>query len=184
MCDGTESEPGPAARVYCFPHAGGNPRSFLGWQSDLAGVAEIAGLCPPGRGNRYREPALTDVAELADAVAHEISATADRPFVLFGHSFGAVLAFEVARRIGHLPDFRHLVASGCSAPSLLPTRRVVEAARLEGREFTEAVGFFGGLPPEVMADESLQELLLPNLRADFRMVAGYAYRPAAPCPYR
>ncbi|UUU39504.1 MULTISPECIES: thioesterase II family protein [unclassified Streptomyces] len=180
MCDGTESEPGPAARVYCFPHAGGNPRSFLGWQSDLAGVAEIAGLCPPGRGNRYREPALTDVAELADAVAHEISATADRPFVLFGHSFGAVLAFEVARRIGHLPDFRHLVASGCSAPSLLPTRRVVEAARLEGREFTEAVGFFGGLPPEVMADESLQELLLPNLRADFRMVAGYAYRPAAP----
>ncbi|MCX4783098.1 thioesterase II family protein [Streptomyces sp. NBC_01264] len=180
MCDTSESESGPAARVYCFPHAGGNPRSFLGWQPDLADVAEIAGLCPPGRGRRYREPAPTDVAELADAVAHEIAATADRPFILFGHSFGAVLAFEVARRIDHLPDFRHLVASGCSGPALLPTQRVVETARLEGREFTEAVGFFGGLPPEVMADETLQELLLPHLRADFRMVAGYTYRPAAP----
>lgn len=174
--------PEPAARVYCFPHAGGNPRSFLGWQPDLDDVAEIAGFCPPGRGHRYREPALTDVAALADAVAREIAATADRPFLLFGHSFGAVLAFEVARRLGPLPHFRQLVASGCSAPALLPTRRVVETARLEGREFTEAVGFFGGLPPEVVADEALQELLLPHLRADFRMVAEYAYRPAGPLP--
>ncbi|WP_405775347.1 thioesterase II family protein [Streptomyces sp. NBC_00859] len=180
VSDKAESGSGPAARVYCFPHAGGNPRSFQSWQPALAGAAEVAGLCPPGRGRRYREPAVTEVTELADRVAQEIAATADRPFILFGHSLGAVLAFEVARRIGHLSDFRHLVASGCSAPALLPTRRVVEAARLEGREFTEAVGFFGGLPPEVMDDETLQELLLPHLRTDFRMVAGYAYRPGAP----
>ncbi|MEW2065626.1 alpha/beta fold hydrolase [Streptomyces sp. NPDC007346] len=178
--DHAESEFPTAARVYCFPHAGGNPRLFLSWQSDLADTAEIAALCLPGRGRRYREPAPTDVAELADAVAREITATADRPFILLGHSFGAVLAFEVARRIGHMPDFRHLVASGCAGPALLPTQRVVEAARLEGREFTEAVGFFGGLPPEVVADETLQELLLAHLRADFRLVAGYTYRPAAP----
>ncbi|UQA92145.1 thioesterase II family protein [Streptomyces halobius] len=169
-----------AARIYCFPHAGGNPRSFLGWQRDMGDDAEIVAVCPPGRGPRYQEPAITDVMELADGAAASIVATADRPFVLFGHSFGAVLAFEVARRIGGLPDFRHLVASGCAAPALLPTRRVVEAARLEGRAFTEAVGFFGGLPPEVIADEALQDLLLPHLKSDFRMVARYTHRSATP----
>ncbi|MFC6067319.1 thioesterase II family protein [Streptomyces ochraceiscleroticus] len=175
-----EAGPRQAARVYCFPHAGGNPRAFLGWQKDLGDDAEVVAVCPPGRGPRYREAALATVPELADGAAAAIAATADRPFVLFGHSFGAVLAFEVARRLGGLPDFRHLIASGCSAPALLPTRRVVETARLEGREFTEAVGFFGGLPPEIVADEALQELLLPHLRSDFRMVAEYAYRPAPP----
>ncbi|MEU6118147.1 alpha/beta fold hydrolase [Streptomyces sp. NPDC047117] len=178
LCD--EAGPRRAARVYCFPHAGGNPRSFLSWQKDLGEDAEVVAVCPPGRGPRYRETALTTVPDLADGAAAAIAAAADRPFLLFGHSFGAVLAFEVARRIEGLPGFRHLVASGCSAPSLLPTQRVVETARLEGRAFTEAVGFFGGLPPEVVADEALQELLLPNLRSDFRMVAEYAYRPAPP----
>jgi surfactin synthase thioesterase subunit len=176
----TEAGPERAARVYCFPHAGGNPRSFLAWQRELGDTADVVGVCPPGRGHRYKEPPLTEVAALADAAAEAVTAHADRPFVLFGHSFGAVLAFEVARRVGPLPHLRHLVASGCSAPSLLPTRRVVETARLEGREFTEAVGFFGGLQQEVMEDEALQELLLPNLRSDFRMVARYAYRQAAP----
>ncbi|MGW7315987.1 thioesterase II family protein [Streptomyces sp. NPDC054854] len=172
-----------AARVYCFPHAGGTPRTFLDWQAGLGEDARILAVCPPGRGHRFREPALTSVPALADGAAAAIAlagATTDRPFLLFGHSFGAALAFEVARRLDGSRGFAGLVVSGCSAPSLLPTRRVVETARLEGRAFTEAVGFFGGLPPEVVEDEAVQELLLPHLKADFRLVAGYHYRPAAP----
>ncbi|MCX5381116.1 thioesterase II family protein [Streptomyces sp. NBC_00091] len=178
----TAAAPAPAARVYCFPHAGGNPRTFLGWQPGMDPDAQILAVCPPGRGPRFREPAPASLAELADgsAIAIARATTDDRPFLLFGHSFGAALAFEVARRLDGVRGFAGLVVSGCSAPSLLPTPRVVEAARLEGRAFTEAVGFFGGLPPEVMEDETMQELLLPHLKADFRMVAGYRYRPGAP----
>ncbi|MFJ5552607.1 thioesterase II family protein [Streptomyces sp. NPDC093225] len=176
---------GPAADalVFCFAHAGGNPRTYLGWQDALGRDGRVLAVCPPGRAHRFREPALATVADLADGAAAAVTATAAAqglPFLLFGHSFGAALAFEVARRIDGLPGFAGLVVSGCSAPSLLPTPRVVEAARLEGRAFTEAVGFFGGLPPEIAEDEMMQELLLPHLKADFRMVAGYAYRPAAP----
>ncbi|CAL9378241.1 Thioesterase PikA5 [Streptomyces sp. enrichment culture] len=166
-------------KAHCFPHAGGNPRSFLAWQQELGAAAQIVAVCPPGRAHRFREPAMASVTELADGVA-EVIAETEGSFLLFGHSLGAVLAFEVARRLRGVPGLRHLVASGCSAPSLLPTRRVVETARLEGKAFTEAVGFFGGLPPEVVADEALAELLLPNLRADFRMVAEYEYREDTP----
>ncbi|MFJ9343381.1 thioesterase II family protein [Streptomyces sp. NPDC101733] len=172
----------PAVRVHCFPHAGGNPRTFLGWQPALEHDARILAACPPGRGHRFREPAAASLAELADGAARAIAldAAPDRPFLLFGHSFGAALAFEVARRLEGVPGLAGLVASGCSAPSLLPTARVVRTAELEGRAFTDAVQFFGGLPPEVVEDEAVQELLLPPLRADFRTVAGYRYRPGTP----
>jgi surfactin synthase thioesterase subunit len=136
----------------------------------------------PGRGHRWGEPPPTSVAELADGAAAAIADTGDQPVYLFGHSLGALVAFEVARRLCGLPALRHLVASGCSAPSLLPSARVVEMSRLEGQAFAEAAGFFGGLPPEVVADPDLQQVLLPGVQADFRLVAGYQYRPAQPLP--
>jgi surfactin synthase thioesterase subunit len=174
---------GPAAaRVFCFAHAGGSPRLFLDWQPHLAGDAEIVAVCPPGRDHRAseRRPSLD---ELIDGAAAAISAAAGadpRPIYLFGHSLGGLVAFEVARRLRALPALRHLVASGISAPSLLPSARVRELAGLEGRAFAEALRFFGGLPPEMFADEGVLELLLPGLMVDFRMAAEYRYRPAPP----
>lgn len=161
--------PVQAPLVFCFAHAGGNPRTFLAWQPALAEDATLVAVQAP-------EPAK-NVEQLCDRAAEAIDRTASRPFLLFGHSMGALLAFEVARRLDDRPE--HLVASGCAAPRLLPTPRVVTAAKLEGRAFAEAVDFFGGLPPEILADENLQDLLLPGVQADFRLVAGYRYRPAA-----
>lgn len=189
--------PAYAPRIYCFPHAGGNPRTFADWQrTDRAGDAdtengsattpdaevEFLAVCRPGRDHRAQEPAPT-IAQFIEGAADAIRAAAaadGRPVYLFGHSLGALIAFEVARRLDGLPQLRHLIASGCAAPSLLPSKRVLETARLEGRAFAEAVGFFGGLPPEVVADDALLDLLLPNVLADFRMAVGYEYRPGPP----
>lgn len=192
-----------SARIFCFPHAGGSPRAFLDWQDGLGEDAEILAICRPGREHRAAEPAPT-IEEFIDGAARAIAsvtAADGRPFYLFGHSLGALIAFEVCRRLsgfaaprhvaapqqiaapqhltvpGHFAAPRHFVASGCSAPSLLPSRRVQEIARLTGREFAEAMGFFGGLPAEVIADEEVRDLLLPGLIADFRMAVGYRYQP-------
>jgi surfactin synthase thioesterase subunit len=168
-----------SARIYCFPHAGGSPRSFLDWQEDLLDDAEIVAICRPGREHRAAEPAPT-IGEYIDGAAAAISAAArtdHRPVYLFGHSLGALVAFEVARKLARDGETipHHFVASGCAAPTLLPSARVKDIARLSGREFAEAVGFFGGLSAEVTADDEMRELLLPGVIADFRMAVGYRY---------
>jgi surfactin synthase thioesterase subunit len=171
-----------AARVFCFAHAGGNARSFLSWQPRLGGEAEIIGVCPPGKGARAREavPSFDELVEGAALAIAEAAERDNRSVFLFGHSLGALEAFEAARRLSDLSTLRHLVASGLNAPSLLPSERVLELSKLDGKAFVEALGFFGGIPPEVIADEDLQEFLLPGLIGDFRMAAGYKYRSAPP----
>jgi surfactin synthase thioesterase subunit len=176
---GRGGAPAWSARIFCFPHAGGSPRAFLDWQAGLGEDAEILAVCRPGREHRAAEPAPT-IGEFIDGAAAAIAAVTQadgRPCYLFGHSLGALVAFEVCRRLPAAVAPRHLVASGCSAPSLLPSQRVRDIARLTGRPFAEAIGFFGGLPAEVVADEEMRDLLLPALIADFRMAVGYEYRP-------
>lgn len=168
-----------SARVFCLPHAGGNARSFLRWQPRFGDEAELIAVCPPGRGHDPGE-AVPDIDELVAASAAAIGTAIEgdsRPAYVFGHSLGALVGFEVARRLGEVDQFRHFVASGLMAPSVLPSRRVLEIAQLDGKAFVEALGFFGGLPPELIADEEVYDLLLPGLVADFRMAAGYRYRP-------
>ncbi|GID91272.1 thioesterase II family protein [Amorphoplanes digitatis] len=176
-----EAAPG-LPRVYCFTHAGGNTAEYLRWQPALAAAAQVTTVTMPGRGHRYAEQAPPTIDAFAAGAAEAIAAHATGPFVLFGHSLGAVVAFEVARRLRDDPRLLHLVASGAAAPELMPSERVVRAAALQGRAFAEAVGAFGGLPAEVVAAEELHELLLPGVQADFRLVAGYRYRAATPLP--
>lgn len=166
----------PSARIYCFVHAGGDPRTFLPWQEHLA-PAEVVALCPPGRGPRAAESAPVSVEQYADEFAGLLAADADRPFYLFGHSFGGLVAFEVARRLTGRPGLMGLIASGCSAPRLMPTPRIVQASGLQGRDLAQAMDFFGGIPAQVLADEDLQELLLGGLRSDLRLAAAWKYRP-------
>jgi surfactin synthase thioesterase subunit len=169
-----------APRIFCFPHAGGSPRAFLDWQAGLGDDAQIVAVCRPGREHRAAEPAPT-IAELIDGATAAIAAAAGGgPYYLFGHSLGALVAFEVCRRLPPGSAPRHFVASGCSAPSLLPSQRVKDIAKLTGARFAEAIGFFGGLAPEVIADGELRDLLLPGLIADFRMAVGYQYQRRPP----
>lgn len=186
----TRGDPAAAQspRIFCFPHAGGSPRAFLDWQSGLADDAEIVAVCRPGREHRAAEPAPA-ISELIDGAAAAIAGATSqngRPYYLFGHSLGALVAFEVCRRLtgsaltsSAASRPRHFVASGCSAPALLPSQRVKQIAELTGAEFAEAIGFFGGLAPEVIADPELRDLLLPGLIADFRMAVGYRYQPGS-----
>ncbi|EKX61593.1 thioesterase II family protein [Streptomyces ipomoeae] len=159
-------------RTYCFAHAGGRAQAFVEWQDALAGATALVAVTPPER---------MGIDTVCDRVAELIAAQRTGPFLLFGHSLGALIAFEVARRLGDRPA--HLIASGCVAPSLHPTPRMVEVAGLDGQGLTDALAVYGGLRPEILADPELQEFILPDIRDDFKMVAEYRYRPAEALPF-
>src|SRR5262249_42750474 len=107
-------------RLFCFPYAGSSAQIFHGWQQDLPRTIEVTPVHLPGRGKRIREKPFTELTALAEVLTGEISPHVDKPYALFGHSLGAIIAFEVARGLRRrgLPLPRRLFVSGCRAAQL------------------------------------------------------------------
>jgi surfactin synthase thioesterase subunit len=173
--------PRAAARLYCFPHAGGAAGEYATWADELPEV-EVAAVQLPGRGGRFAEASLEDAAAVRDAVLAGVELRP--PFALFGHSLGALLAFEVARGLearGAGPAC--LVVSACRAPSA-PRRRAPISHLSDAALLAELAGDDDSAIREVIDDPELCELVLPGLRADLRMAERYAPLPGPPlgCP--
>jgi medium-chain acyl-[acyl-carrier-protein] hydrolase len=144
-------------------------------------------VCPvelPGHGRRVSEPPVRDARELAAAISSALVPFLDVPFALFGHSMGALLAFEVAqtlrRRGAAEPEC--LFVSGRGAPQAPVERR--RLSELPDAPFVDEVKKLNGTPPELFEDAELAELVLPILRADFALCESYRYEPLGPltCP--
>jgi medium-chain acyl-[acyl-carrier-protein] hydrolase len=176
--------PGAEVRLFCLPYAGGGAGVFRGWEDSLAGRVEVCPVQLPGRETRFREPAFTRLAPLVEALAGSLRLYLDRPFALFGHSMGALLAFELARRLqrDHGPQPVRLVVSGCGAPQTRTSRTTIHA--LPAAEFREELRRLDGTPAAILANDELMDLLLPTLRADFSLCESYAYIAGPPlaCP--
>jgi phthiocerol/phenolphthiocerol synthesis type-I polyketide synthase E len=174
--------PEAGLRGYFFPHSGGSPGEFMAWTEELPDL-ELWGVQLPGRGSRAEEPAFTSMPELVGAFLDEVRL--DPPFVLFGHSLGALVAYEIAcaLRDAGRPGPEQLWVSGIRAPHVHRPDRGLH--RLSGRELAEAVGDeYGSIPPELLAAPELLDMLLPVLQADLSIVGSYRARPRAPldCP--
>jgi surfactin synthase thioesterase subunit len=172
-------------RLFCFPWAGAGPSIFRDWPSLVPAAIELHAICPPGRERRVAEPALSAVAEVADGVVTALRPYQHQSFALFGHSFGAVVAFEVARalRRSGAPLPEHLFVSGRPAPQLPERREPLH--RLRDEDFLRAmVARYDGIPREILEERELIDLVLPTLRADVQAAETYRYSPEPPlaCP--
>lgn len=178
--------PNPAAhlRLFCLPFAGGGASTFRTWGSALPQVVEVCPVQLPGRENRLREPPYTEIRALTERLASQILPYAQKPFALFGHSMGALLAFELTRTLrrqdGPMPLFLFLSAHRAAH---LPLRRP-PLHELPDPEFIQAVRCLGGTPEGVFEHKELLEVTLPALRADFTLCDRYGFVPEAPlsCP--
>lgn len=174
--------PNPAARLrlFCFPYAGGGAAAYFGWGEVLPRTVELCAVQPPGREGRIAERPFDRVPPLVDALARELAPWLDRPFAFFGHSLGAVVAFELARRLRrdgrHAP--LHLFASGRPAPHLPDDEPPLHA--LPDDELLVELRRLRGTPDEVLQNTELMELLLPLLRADFAASETYVCAPEPP----
>lgn len=162
-----QPRPGASARLVCFPHAGVGASAYRQWARALPEQLEICAVQLPGRESRLAEARVPSIPALVEALVPALVPELDRPFAFFGHSMGAVLAFEVARALEERggPAPAHLVVSARRPPHLpgteLPLRGLPDPAFL-----AEVQRRYGGIPPEILAEPELLALLLPTLRAD------------------
>jgi medium-chain acyl-[acyl-carrier-protein] hydrolase len=164
-----------AVRLFCFPYAGGGSMIYRAWLRDLPPSIDAIPARLPGREARLNEVPLKRIEPLADALCEAMRPLLDRPFALFGHSMGAKLAFEVARRLsaaGFEP--LHLFVSGARGPQAPGTDASVY--NLPEPEFIEKLRELNGTPNEVLEHPELIRLLIPLLRADFESVHTYRYQ--------
>lgn len=179
-------EPRARLNLFCFPYAGGGAQVFRNWQAAFppsAGV-QVWLVQYPGRGGRMREQPFTSIGPLVEAAAAALLPLTRKPFAFFGHSMGATVAFELARllRAAHGLQPRHLFVSGRRAPHVPETDSLTYA--LPDDQFVAELRRLNGTPAELLEHPELMQLMLPVLRADFRLTETYAYTPRPPlgCP--
>ncbi|MDX2393821.1 MULTISPECIES: alpha/beta fold hydrolase [unclassified Streptomyces] len=173
----------PSRRLLILPHAGGSASFFHSWGVAFDEDTEVLVARYPGRHDRLTDPCVHSMEELADRVTEALLPFLDVPVSLFGHSMGASVAYEVALRLesryGVRPAALHV--SSRKAPHRLTPRALYE----EGDEALIAeVRRLGGTHDSLLDDPDLREILLPAIRADFKVVGTYGPRPATPvgCP--
>lgn len=179
--------PNPQARIrlFCFPCAGKGASLFRTWAQSLPPWVEVCGVQYPGREQRLREAPFTRVSSLVEAAAWGLHSCIDRPYVVFGHSVGALAGFEWVRQLRRLGlrEPAHLVVAARRAPHR--RERWEPIAHLPQADFIGAVRRrYDGIPPELLQVPELLDLLAPTLRADMQLLETYAYKEEASlvCP--
>ncbi|MET9319451.1 thioesterase domain-containing protein [Streptomyces sp. NPDC003038] len=175
------ARPDADLRLYCLPPAGAGPEFFHSWQRLLPPSVEPCSVSLPGRGPRSGEPSVTDSVQFAARLAHILDDPGDpRPYAVFGHSCGALLAFEAVRRLrgssGRMPFL--LALSSMAAPHLgtyataLPCRLI---AGLDG--LTDLVG---PVPEQLLENHQLLAAACTPVLADLLLLLQHHHRDEPP----
>jgi surfactin synthase thioesterase subunit len=171
-----------ATQLLCLSHAGGSASYFFGVSRALAPEIDVLAVQYPGRQDRLREPCLRSIHDLADGLLPAVLPLADRPLTIFGHSLGATLGYELARRLeqsGVIPTA--LFASGRPAPH----RTRLERTHLrDDAGLLAAMKALGGTETALLDDEDVLAMVMPAIRGDYEAAETYTHRPGPPlsCP--
>lgn len=170
----------PVLRLFCFPHAGGGASLYNSWIDDLPPRIEVCPVQLPGRENLRQRPPYAELWPLIDELLIVLQEYLNVPFAFYGHSMGALVSFELTRRLRQqqLPQPSHLFVSSYCAPQL--ARRTTGLHELPDPEFLLQVQELQGIPEALMGNEELIELFSPLLRADFALCESYTYYDAEP----
>jgi surfactin synthase thioesterase subunit len=191
----------PRVRLFCFPFAGGGSAVYRNWVPSIDDDIEIVAIEPPGRLNRIDEEPVSDIDEFVRQAMAELQDKLDRPFVFFGHCLGGLTMYETTRQLLHTTSYRpqHLFVSGARPPDKLVDQGDFEQQLLRDLMqfadyrmnlpshaqpddvFAAIIRRFGILATEQLLDEpELRDLMLPVIRAEFRMANNYVFRPEPP----
>ena len=188
--------PDAKARIFCFPFAGGGLVSFRTWAQLFDGAVEVVAVEAPGRGTRISETAIDDMDTFVEGLLPEMVDWLDRPSAFFGHCLGGLTMFATLHA---LPEactrfIKYAFACGVRPPHLLKRRGEFEDNLAYDMMLHR--DFDARLPPFAQTDEifadiirqfdtpaanrmleipKLREVLLPTIRAEFRMAYNYKH---------
>jgi len=178
--------PQAGMRLFCFPAAGGGTLAYRDWSRQLPSYVELRPIRLPGRETRINEACFQEALPAARALASGLRPYLDRPFAFFGHSMGALLAFELARELRRRrgPTPFCLIVSGRHAPRIPLGREFFHT--LPDSTFIDKLRTYyaGGTPKAMLQEGELMALFLPVIRADFAVTGAYVYssEPPLDCP--
>lgn len=176
--------PGAQLRMICLPFAGGGSNSFRSWIPILPQSIELIAIEIPGRGQRLNEPLRRRITNLVPDIADALKDELNIPFVMFGHSMGTLLGYELAHFLHDHQGaiVQHLFVSGRGAAHIASREKPIH--QLSDDEFLQQIVNYNGTPKEVIEHAELMELMLPVLRADFEVCETYNYTENKPlnCP--
>ncbi|MEU4230022.1 alpha/beta fold hydrolase [Nonomuraea sp. NPDC026600] len=168
--------PGAGPLLVLLPHAGGSASYFHSLSTLLAPALDVVAVQYPGRQDRREEKAVEDIRALADQIAAVVTAAAaGRPVALFGHSMGASVGYEMSLRLQEDGvDVVRLFASGRRAPS---RRRQGIPGRQDDSSLLAELRTLSGTDSRLLDDADVVQMILPALRADYRAIEAYEWRP-------
>lgn len=168
-------KPNPDAevRLLCFPYAGGNSSTYRQWVKKLHPSVELALVQLPGRTMRYSEPLYVSMNELIDDLTNVLSCLSTKDLILFGHSMGATVAYELALRLHSIGCVLpiHILCSASKAPHV--KKNQIKYSSLDDDAFLDKVISMGGLSEEILNNKGLLDLIIPILKADFNLIENY-----------
>ncbi|MCC2447387.1 thioesterase domain-containing protein [Bacillus cereus] len=165
--------------LFCLPYAGGSASIYHKWRRHLDESIELIPLELSGRGSRIKEPLYNSIENAVEDIYNQIQPFLNKPFSIFGHSMGSLLAYELSCKIKQKDGIEpvHLFVSGRKAPNC-PERSPIEKKKihlLPDDEFVEVVKSLGGTPDGLLDNSEYLDFFKPILRADFRMIETYKY---------
>jgi len=177
---GLNANPSAPRNLIMFPYAGAGASSYYSWVEPLSEIGNVFIVQLPGRENRLEQPLLRSLRAASAGVVQALTCLEDRPLVFFGHSLGALLAYEVCRAMirtgARAPQM--MFVSGRSPPHAPPRRAPIFA--LPRAELFASLAELGGLSPEVLNAPALLDYFEPILRADLEMNDTFAADPVTP----
>ncbi|GAB3239114.1 alpha/beta fold hydrolase [Glycomyces halotolerans] len=176
------ADPDVPLRLFCLPPAGAGTAFYRPWTVHPGTPFSVHPILLPGRESRLRESPRTDLRTLVGDLARAVETHLDRPYALFGHSMGALLAYETARALQSSAPPAALFLSGRRGPATAALRPPISDR--DDRGFVDGVAALGGIPGEILERPDMVEMILPALRADFRLNERYRplNGPALTCP--
>ena len=166
--------------LYIFPHAGGSAQYYVPFAKTFTTAVKRVAVQYPGKGGSHDLASFSSIPDLAERVFGLLPAKSDGPVAFFGHSMGALVSFEVARRFEAAGrPISALFVSASAAPGLLGLEYIPES----DRGLLEVVAEMTGLDPQFLENEEFAARILPTLRG-YKAIMNYECPPdaAVSCP--